>query len=165
MKPLLSWDGATLPKAIRLTPDERGVLLPRDTSFQLGKLEPAPFLSMEVGLWARPSASVAFPVHPVGAAELFRRAVDVIGRSSALAVLDADERRSLRGYLWWSSEKLFTPGQSVRTAIDGFATDRKLLSRDAVASDRPDRDRQKGLALLAAAATITAACEWAAEAT
>jgi hypothetical protein len=163
VKPLLSWDGATLPRVIRLTPDERGVLLPAGTSFQLGKVEPAPFLSVEVALWSKPATAVAFPLHPVGAAELFRRAVDVIGRSSAPAALDEDERRELRGYVWCAAEKLYTPGQSIRNAIDDFTVGRSYLPAQLAQLDGSDRRRQKALALLAGAAVIRAACEWAAE--
>jgi hypothetical protein len=163
VKPLLSWDGSTLPRVIRLTPDERGVLLPIGSSFQLGKVEPAPFLSAEMQLWTKPTAAIAFPIHPVGAAELFRRAAEVVGRSSALAVLDAEERRTLQGYLWAAAAKLYAPGQSIRSAIDDFGESRGYLPSELKQLDNPKDDRRKGLALLAGAAAIRAACEWAAE--
>jgi hypothetical protein len=160
VSPSHSWDRNTLPEALYVSDDGRTVLLPKGA---IHRCEPTPRLSTEVVLWPRPSAALAFPFHPVGAAELVRRADELLEEAGAFIGLTDDEIALLGKQLWACAENLHAGGVAVRSAIDAFASSTGNYLPTLSAYEGAERAKVKGIALLAAWAVVHAACEWVGE--
>jgi hypothetical protein len=143
--------------------EDAGILTLPDALGLVTKPAAAPCIADEARLWVRPSAAACFPVHPAGVVELHARAAELLaGVLDGLELADGDRER-LRRQLWQSTCALYTPGTSVRSALDAFADGGKYRP-NLTGHDGAERIAATRTALLAAWAVVHAAIAWVAEA-
>jgi len=149
------WDRDTLPDGLYVSDDGRAVLIPTSV---VQRWEPTPYLTTEVALWEKPASGLAFPYHSAGAAELYKRADELLENTGVYVGMSDEEAELMGKRLWACASILYAPGVSVRSALDAFATANYLPNLASL--DGEDRAHVKGPSLLAAWAVARAACEW-----
>jgi hypothetical protein len=150
------------PPRARLTNDGM-VLELRDPTTGTRRLRPVPVLQAEVGAWAKPSGTAAFPLHPTGVAELYRRAWLRLHATGALAGLTDAERACLERESWRVAGVVFQAGTAMRSALDEAASSRSLWPSRSALSGALDKMRVAQLAAWAAWAVFSAVCAWSQE--
>jgi hypothetical protein len=136
------------------------VLALRDPATGKRRVRPVPVLQAEVQAWAKPSGSAAFPLHPAGVAELYRRAWLGLHATGAVGGLTDAERACLERESWRVARLVFRPGTSMRSALDEAASSRSLWPSRSALSGTLDKMRVAQLAALAAWAVFNAVCAW-----
>jgi hypothetical protein len=124
---------------------------------------PIPFVQAEAEVWVRPSTAACFPLHSIGAAELYARAANLVTPIVKQYKIEGERRDMLADRLWWAALMLFRAGHSVRTSIDAFVDHAKYMPGRSASLSSDENDAIERLALLAAGAVVRAATLWAAE--
>lgn len=120
-----------------------------------------PLLADEAQVWAKPSASACFPLHPLGFLGLYDRARRLVSTSGMAGELSPEQLKHAEVCIARFAAKLYKPGHSIRARLDALVEDRGFQLREE--DDRDPFVAQPGH--LAAWSVVRAALDWAEEAT
>jgi hypothetical protein len=155
------WEPPTLPPEAHVTDDGETVFLGNTPAGP--RYEPTPRLAAEVEAWKLP-ATAAFPLHPLGVAELFDRARQLLRGTAAVEGRSDEEQQALAAYVWRSSLALFRPGRPIRARVEEFVSTAAYLPPNLDELGATRARAAKRLALASAWAVVRAATEWSQEA-